>query len=162
MSISGVFDYFSGRPRHPIGADGRMALSDHLRELRARLLKSVLVLVLLFIVALFFYDQPDEGLLGLVLGPYNDAREMLGESVQTEAYVAGATGPLMLQLKLCGIAAIVRLQPVLALPDLGVHRARPARQREDVVADLRGHRRPALPDRRRDRLLRAPDAASRS
>lgn len=111
MSFSGVFDYFSGRPRHPIGADGRMALSDHLRELRARLLRSVLVLVLVFLVALFFYDQPNEGLLGLVLGPYNDAREMLGESVQTQAYVAGATGPLMLQLKLCGIAAIVISSP---------------------------------------------------
>jgi len=88
-----------------------MALSDHLRELRARLLKSVLVLVLVFIVALFFYDEPDEGLLGLVLGPYNDARDMLGQSVETEAYVAGATGPLLLQLKLCGIAALVFSSP---------------------------------------------------
>jgi sec-independent protein translocase protein TatC len=111
LSISGVFDYFSGRPRHPIGADGRMALTDHLRELRARLLKSALFLVLVFFVALFFYDQPHGGLLGLVLGPYNDAREMLGESVQTTAYVKGATGPLMLQLKLCGVAAIVVSSP---------------------------------------------------
>jgi sec-independent protein translocase protein TatC len=84
-----------------------MALSDHLRELRARLLKSVLFLVVTFLVALFFYDQ----LLDLVLGPYNDARRMLGESTQTHAYVAGATGPLMLQLKLCGVAAIVVSSP---------------------------------------------------
>ncbi|MBI2245739.1 MAG: twin-arginine translocase subunit TatC [Nocardioides sp.] len=111
MTLSGVFDYFSGRPRHPVGADGRMALSDHLRELRARLLKSVLFLVLTFAVALFFFDRPDDGLLGLVLGPYNDARGMLGEKVQTRAYVAGATGPLMLQLKLCGVAAIVASSP---------------------------------------------------
>jgi sec-independent protein translocase protein TatC len=107
VSLSGVVDYFSGRPRHPVGADGRMALSDHLRELRARLLKSVLFLVVTFLVALFFYDQ----LLDLVLGPYNDARRMLGESTQTHAYVAGATGPLMLQLKLCGVAAIVVSSP---------------------------------------------------
>ena len=111
MSISGVLDYFSGRPRHPVGADGKMALSDHLRELRARLLKSVLFLVVVFIVALFFFDRPEDGLLGLVLGPYNDAREMLGAKVETQAYVAGATGPLMLQLKLCGIAAIVASSP---------------------------------------------------
>ena len=111
MSISGVLDYFSGRPRHPVGADGKMALSDHLRELRARLLKSVLFLVVVFIVALFFFDRPHDGLLGLVLGPYNDAREMLGAKVETQAYVAGATGPLMLQLKLCGIAAIVASSP---------------------------------------------------
>lgn len=84
-----------------------MALSDHLRELRARLLKSALFLVLAFTIALFFYDQ----LLDLVLDPYNDARAMLGESVQTEAYIKGATGPLMLQLKLCGIAAIVVSSP---------------------------------------------------
>ena len=42
---------------HPVGADGRMALSDHLRELRARLIRSALVLLLAFVVALFFYDQ---------------------------------------------------------------------------------------------------------
>ena len=51
-----------------------MALSDHLRELRARLIRSALVLLLAFVVALFFYDQ----LLELVLGPYDDAAEMLG------------------------------------------------------------------------------------
>lgn len=107
MSISGVFDYFSGRPQHPVGPDGRMALSDHVRELRARLLKSVLCLVVAFFVALAFYDQ----LFDLVMAPYNDAREMLGESTETKAYVAGATGALMLQLKLCGIAAIVVSSP---------------------------------------------------
>jgi sec-independent protein translocase protein TatC len=111
LAISGVFDYLSGRPRHPIGADGRMALSDHLRELRARLLKSVLFLLLVFFVALFFYEQPRGGLLGLVLGPYNDARAQLGASTQTQAYVAGATGPLMTQLKLCGVTAIVVSSP---------------------------------------------------
>ena len=41
----------------PSGADGRMALSDHLRELRARLIRSALFLLVAFVVALFFYDQ---------------------------------------------------------------------------------------------------------
>ncbi len=84
-----------------------MALSDHLRELRARLLRSVLVVVVAFSVALFFYDQ----LLDFVLVPYNDAREQLGESVQTEAVVNDVTGPLLLQLKLCGVVAIVASSP---------------------------------------------------
>ena len=84
-----------------------MALSDHLRELRARLLKSATFLVVAFIVALFFYDR----LLDLVMTPYNDARVMLGQDTQTTAYVAGATGPLMLQLKLCGVASIVASSP---------------------------------------------------
>ena len=88
-----------------------MALTDHLRELRARLIRSVLFLLVTFIVSLSFYQQPHGGLLELVLRPYNHAREMLGASVQTQAYVKGATGPLMLQLKLCGVAAIVVSSP---------------------------------------------------
>jgi sec-independent protein translocase protein TatC len=111
LSISGVFDYFSGRPHHPVGADGRMALSDHLRELRARLLKSALFLVVAFAAALFFYQSPNGGLLGLVLGPYNDAQSALEGQTDTKAYVASAGGPLLLQLKLCGIAAIVASSP---------------------------------------------------
>jgi sec-independent protein translocase protein TatC len=107
VSISGVVAMLRGHPIHPVGADGRMALSDHLRELRARLLKAALVLVLSFAVALFFYDT----LLELVLAPYNDARRDLGASVQTDAYVKGATGPLLLQLKLCGVAAVVVSSP---------------------------------------------------
>lgn len=85
-----------------------MALTDHFRELRARLIRSALLLVVLFFSALPFYDPT---LLNMVLGPYNDAREALGASVQTQAYVKGATGPLMLQLKLCGVAAIVVSSP---------------------------------------------------
>ncbi|NYD41871.1 twin-arginine translocase subunit TatC [Nocardioides panaciterrulae] len=111
MSIAGIVDLLRGRPRQPIGPDGRMALSDHLRELRARLIRSVLFLILAFAVALFFYQRPHDGLLGLVMGPYNDARDQLGQSTQTTAYVAGATGPLMLPLKLCGIAALVASSP---------------------------------------------------
>nr|WP_182541419.1 twin-arginine translocase subunit TatC [Nocardioides ginsengisegetis] len=88
-----------------------MALSDHLRELRARLIRSALFLFVVFFVALFFYGQPHGGLLELVLGPYNQAREALDQKTQTTAYVAGATGPLMLQLKLCGVAAIVVSSP---------------------------------------------------
>jgi sec-independent protein translocase protein TatC len=111
FSLGGAARLLRGSPQHPVGADGRMALSDHLRELRARLIRSALFLLLAFFVALFFYDKPNDGLLGLVLGPYNDAREALKQKTQTTAYVAGATGPLMLQLKLCGVAAIVASSP---------------------------------------------------
>jgi sec-independent protein translocase protein TatC len=111
LAISGVFDYFSGRPHHPIGEDGRMALGDHLRELRARLLRSALVLVVAFFVALAFFEHPNGGLLELVLRPYNDAQEALSGKTQTKAYVAGQTGPLLLQLKLCGVAAVVASSP---------------------------------------------------
>jgi sec-independent protein translocase protein TatC len=87
--------------------DGKMALADHLRELRARLLRSVVVLLAAFIVALFFYDQ----LLDLVLRPYSEAKAQLGDDVETKAYIKGAAGPLLLQLKLSGIAALVCTSP---------------------------------------------------
>ncbi len=70
-------------------------------------MRALLVLVVAFFVALFFYDE----LLDLVLRPYNEARVALDTEVETEAYVKGATGPLMLQLKLCGVAALVVSSP---------------------------------------------------
>jgi sec-independent protein translocase protein TatC len=84
-----------------------MPLGDHLREIRGRLVRSFLVLVVVFIVSLFFYEE----LLEIVMGPYNDAREQLGASVETTPYVEGATGPLMLQLKLSGVAALIVASP---------------------------------------------------
>lgn len=95
------------RPVHPIGPDGRMALSDHLRELRARLLRSVLVLIAAFCVALFFYDQLSD----LIRVPYDEAVDRLNGSVETEIVVNDVTGPLLLQLKLCGVTAVIATAP---------------------------------------------------
>jgi sec-independent protein translocase protein TatC len=50
-------------------------------------------------------------LFDLVMHPYNDARAQLGQSTQTTAYIQGATGPLLLQMKLCGVAALVVASP---------------------------------------------------
>lgn len=108
MSISGIVGLFAGKPHHPIGADGRMALSDHLRELRARVLKMMLVILVGLIVSLFFFDQIFE----LVLDPYTKAQESLPDSVNTEATIAGAGGPLMLYLKLCGTVSVVLTSPL--------------------------------------------------
>lgn len=106
-SLSGVIGLFRATPTQAVGEGGKMALGDHFRELRARLMRSLLVLLIALIVALFFYDQ----LLALVLEPYNQAREVLGDEVKTKAYIKGAAGPLMLQLKLCGVAALVASSP---------------------------------------------------
>jgi sec-independent protein translocase protein TatC len=107
VRFSSILRLFVVAPQTPVGADGRMALADHLRELRGRLLRSVVVLIVALVVALFFYDH----LLNLVLAPYNDAKAALGEQVQTNAYIKGAAGPLLLQLKLSGIAALVATSP---------------------------------------------------
>src|SRR6476620_8851821 len=107
MSIAGVIGLFRANPRGGIGADGRMALADHLRELRARLLRVVLVLVIAVIVALFFYDQ----LLSLVIDPYNQAVAAIKPGTKTLATINGVGGPLLLQLKLSGVAALVLTSP---------------------------------------------------
>ena len=108
MSIVGVVDVLRGRPHNPTGPDGRMALSDHFRELRARLIRSALLLVILFFVAIYFYDQ----LLELVQHPYNQAQEQLrGTGTRTEAVVNDATGGLLLQMKLCGVVALIAASP---------------------------------------------------
>ncbi|MDP3889683.1 twin-arginine translocase subunit TatC [Nocardioides sp.] len=108
MSLLGLVELFRGRPQHPVGADGKMALSDHFREVRARLMRVTALVAVAAVAGLFVYDDL---LLPAVLGPYNDAREALGASVETKAYIKGATGPLMLQLKLAGVAAVVLTSP---------------------------------------------------
>jgi len=106
MSITGVARLFVGKPVHPVGSDGRMALSDHLRELRARILKSGLVVIVAFVVALFFYDTLQD----LVADPYNEARVELGED-RSMLTTNGPAGGFLLYLKLCGMAAVVAASP---------------------------------------------------
>jgi sec-independent protein translocase protein TatC len=108
VSIVGVVDVLRGKPRNPVGDDGRMALSDHFRELRARLIRSALVLVIAFVLAIVFYDQ----LLELVQHPYNSAQETLKEKgIVSTIYVGDATGGLLLQMKLCGVVALIAASP---------------------------------------------------
>ena len=117
MSIGGVVALFRGAPRDPVGEGGRMSLGDHFRELRARLMRSVLYLVLGTVVALFFYST----LFNLLLTPYNDAREMLGQSTQTQAVITGVGTPLMLQLKICGSSSMDHLRSTRPSVDLPAH-----------------------------------------
>ena len=84
-----------------------MALTDHLRELRARLIRSTLVVIVAFGVALFFYNH----LLDLIFVPYDEARERLNQDVKTEPVVSDLGGPLLLQLKLCGVVGLIAASP---------------------------------------------------
>lgn len=105
--ISGVVGLFRGRPVHPVGPDGRMALSDHLRELRGRVMKVALVLLVAFIVGLFFFTQ----LFDFVSGPYVDAIDKLPADQEALITTNGAGGGLMLHLKLAGFAAVLGTAP---------------------------------------------------
>lgn len=107
MSLLGVVSLFRGGPTHPVGSDGRMALSDHLRELRARVLRVALVLVIGFVVALFFYHQ----LFALIERPYLDAQRRLAPG-RTQGVTVGVGAGFSLYVKICGFAAIIGTSPV--------------------------------------------------
>jgi sec-independent protein translocase protein TatC len=106
MRIAGLVGLFQGRPHHAVGPDGRMALSDHFREFRARLLRCLVVFVLVLAVALVFRLQ----LLDLVYGPYDQARAQLPEGT-TNATTSGAGAGLLLWLTLCGFASAIVTAP---------------------------------------------------
>ena len=92
-----------------------MSLGDHFRELRARVMRITLYLVVGTIIALFFYDF----LFQLILDPYNDARRLLGQGTQTQAVITGVGTPLLLQLYfvfylLPGVFPLLTLSPLQA------------------------------------------------
>ena len=106
MKISGLVGLFKGPAQDAVGPDGRMALSDHFREFRARLLRCLLVLVIAFAVAIVFRYT----LLDAVYGPFTDAQERLPDGA-TVATTSGPAAGLLLWLTLCGFAAVVFTAP---------------------------------------------------
>ena len=76
------------------------------RNFRARLLRCLLVFIVALAVALVFRD----GLLDLVLGPYEQARAKLPTGTTT-ATTSGAGAGLLLWLTLCGFAAAIVTAP---------------------------------------------------
>lgn len=106
MRITGLVGLFKGPAQDAVGPDGRMALADHFREFRARLLRCLLVLLVALIVALVFRHA----LLDLVVGPYEEAQAALPEGT-TNATTRGAGGGLLLWLTLCGFSAAIVTAP---------------------------------------------------
>lgn len=105
---AGVIRLFLVRPQHPVGPDGRMALADHLRELRARLMRVAAILLVGIVIAWFFYDQ----LFTLLLDPYQDARVRLeAKGVRTEPVLSGVASALLLRIKVCALATVVATSP---------------------------------------------------
>lgn len=85
-----------------------MALSDHFREVRARLLRVTCYLLVAMVIALVFFER----VFDIVFAPYQDAAEMLGGDVDTKAVILGLGAPLLLQLKLSAAAAVVVTAPL--------------------------------------------------
>jgi len=105
--LNSLFGLYRGKPQNPVGDDGRMALADHFRELRARLLRAITVLIVAIIVALVFYDQIFE----FVTSPYRAALSVQNPDVKSRLISSDIGGPLMLQLKLCTFVAIGATSP---------------------------------------------------
>ena len=127
---AGVARMFSTTPVTPMGPDGKMALADHLRELRGRLLRAVCALVAAMIVALFLYEYT----LALVIEPYNQAQKALTGEVRTDPVFMGVGSPLLFQLKLSALAAVVATSPywlyqlwAFIVPGLHTHEKRYSR-----------------------------------
>lgn len=90
--------------------DGSMPLMAHLRELRGRLTKSLVVIVAATIVAVFFYDRIYE----LLTGPYRTSIRDLAErqGVDAKLTITGVADPLTLLLKTSLVTGLVASSPV--------------------------------------------------
>lgn len=88
-----------------------MSLGDHLRELRYRLLFSLVVIVLGMVVAAFFYNT----LMGLLTTPLEEARAVLAVSnpeLNLLTTLNDITEPLLLTLKVIALGGLVLTSPV--------------------------------------------------
>ncbi|MFD2080476.1 sec-independent protein translocase protein TatC [Actinopolymorpha cephalotaxi] len=90
--------------------EGRMALVEHLRELRSRLFKAVGAILLGMILGWIFYPQ----LFDLLREPLDMAIRNLKvqRNVDVKLVFGDVAGPLMLQLKVALIAGLVASSPV--------------------------------------------------
>ncbi len=88
-----------------------MSLGDHLRELRYRVIASMVVIILGMVVMSFFY-QP---LYELLLQPWSSAVQRLRESrpdLSLTAVNIGITAPFSLALRVTAVAGLVVTSPV--------------------------------------------------
>jgi sec-independent protein translocase protein TatC len=89
--------------------EGRMSLVEHLRELRNRMFKAAIAIVLGMALAWIFYDQ----LFALLKDPFDGLREDAeSRGLDVTLALTDVTGPFFLQLKISLVAGIVLSSPV--------------------------------------------------
>lgn len=90
-------------------ASKEMPFLDHLEELRWRLIKSIVAVVICAIVVYFFSDK----VLAVLIKPYNDAATQLNKpNVQSLIFLT-PTGGFMVRIKLSVFAGIVIALPII-------------------------------------------------
>lgn len=95
----------------PVPPDGNMALADHLRELRYRLVASVIAIVVGMIVVSFFFDH----LFQILMHPIDLAVADLKQTrpdQQINVVTNGVATPMTLWLKVVGIAGLIVTSPL--------------------------------------------------
>jgi sec-independent protein translocase protein TatC len=85
--------------------EGRMSLTEHLRELRIRLVRSVLAIVVCSIVAAFFYDQ----LFDVLTAPIQSIEDKYPGLTLN---FGGPSDPFTFALKICAMAGLFAASPV--------------------------------------------------
>ncbi|MGI8613429.1 MAG: twin-arginine translocase subunit TatC [Nocardioidaceae bacterium] len=90
--------------------DGSMTLIEHLRELRKRLVKAVLAILVATIVAWFFFDP----IFVFLKRPLDDvvAQLAVSQGLDARLTLTGVADPLTLQLKTSLVTGIVAASPV--------------------------------------------------
>jgi sec-independent protein translocase protein TatC len=97
----------SGKPTPAPG--GIMPLMDHLRELRNRLVRAVVAILLGTIVAWIFYDE----ILDFLTHPYMEIKPLLEErGIESNIVITGIGGAFQFQLKISLVAGILASSPV--------------------------------------------------
>ena len=89
---------------------GRMPLIEHLRELRARVVKSAAVIALASTIGWFFYNE----IITKLAEPVCDlqAAQATGSDNCGALYINGVLGPLNLQIKVSILAGIIMAAPI--------------------------------------------------
>lgn len=89
--------------------EARMPLLDHLRELRKRVLKSAIVVMVAFIGGWYFYNP----IITTLAEPVCDlkAAQQAGSASCGALYISGVLGPLDLQIKVALLAGVIVSAP---------------------------------------------------
>jgi sec-independent protein translocase protein TatC len=86
--------------------EGRMTLTEHLRELRSRLVKSVLAIIAGGVVGIVFYEP----IINSLIGPFEDAAEAL--DLNAVINFGGIADPFVIPLKIGMLVGIILASPV--------------------------------------------------
>ena len=95
------------RARRAENPDARMSLGEHFRELRNRLLVSVLAVVALAVVGWYWYEE----IIAFVMAPIQAVGEQRGDDLVTPRF-QNITEPFAMQLKVAIFTGILLASPV--------------------------------------------------